>query len=123
MARIITSSDDVPDGFVRITDLTDNATDAKILSDAHTTGHLDAVKLIRTTSEVRTGPVWVDAVAAKALLMKCQAKRDAAAPAARPSTEQTIDLTQYEAMRTLQRIEAAMLRIAEAAEAMATRPS
>jgi hypothetical protein len=76
MARIITSEDDVPDGFIRIADVTDNATDAKILSDAHTNGDLDAVKLIRTTSEIRTGPVWVDKIAAGALLSRCQAKRD-----------------------------------------------
>jgi hypothetical protein len=121
MARIITSEDDVPDGWVRIADLTDSSTDAKILSDAHTNGELDAVKLIRTTSEIRTGPVWVDAVAARALLSRCQAKRDAGM---RPEQAegQSIDLTQYEAMRTLQRIETALLRIAEAAEAMATRP-
>jgi len=39
-----------------------------------------------------------------------------------PAEGQSIDLTQYEAMRTLQRIETALLRIADAAEAMATRP-
>jgi hypothetical protein len=121
MARIITSEDDVPDGWVRIADLTDSSTDAKILSDAHTNGELDAVKLIRTTSEIRTGPVWVDAVAARALLSRCQAKRDAGTRP-EPAEGQSIDLTQYEAMRTLQRIETALLRIAEAAEAMATRP-
>jgi hypothetical protein len=76
MARIITNPDDVPDGWKRITDLTNNSTDAKILSEAHTAGDLAAVKLIRTTSEIRTGPVWVDAVQAAAILSRCQARRD-----------------------------------------------
>ena len=112
MARIITSESDVPSGWVRIADLTDNATDAKILSDAHTTGDLDAVKLIRTTSEVRTGPVWVDAAAAKALLTKCQAKRDGK-PAA---SDKTADWQ-------LSVIAVSLQRIADALESMATRPS
>jgi hypothetical protein len=122
MARIITSEADVPSGWVRIAEVTDNATDAKIISDAHNADAIPAAKLVRKTSEYRIGPVWVDPAAAKAWLLRCQAKRDAGTPAARSSTEQTIDLTQYEAMRTLQRIETALLRIAEAAEAMATRP-
>lgn len=117
MARIITSEDDVPNGWVRIADLTDNATDAKILSDAHTTGDLDAVKLIRTTSEVRTGPVWVDAVAAKALLAKCQAKRDGKPAAAEKSS------VEQPSPWELGVIAVSLQRIADALEAMATRPS
>jgi hypothetical protein len=76
MAKIITNLADVPDGWVRIADITDSVTDQKILSDAHNADVIPAVKLVRTTSEFRIGPVWVDPVAAKALLGRCQAKRD-----------------------------------------------
>lgn len=76
MARIITSETDVPHGWVRIADAATSATDGKILSDAHNSGALPAVKLVRTTSSYRTAPVWVDPVAAKALLSRCQDKRD-----------------------------------------------
>jgi hypothetical protein len=76
MAKIITNLADVPDGWVRIADITDSVTDQKILSDAHNADVIPAVKLVRTTSEFRIGPVWVDPVAAKALLERCQAKRD-----------------------------------------------
>jgi len=75
MARIITNVSDVPDGWVRIADITDSVTDQKILSDAHNADVIPAVKLVRTTSEFRIGPVWVDPSAAKSLLDRCQAKR------------------------------------------------
>jgi hypothetical protein len=45
-----------------------------------------------------------------------------AGPRQQPAAEPQGDAVQYEAMRTLQRIETALLRIAEAVEAMATRP-
>ena len=118
MARIITSEDDVPKGWVRIADLTDNATDAKILSDAHTNGDLDAVKLIRTTSEIRTGPVWVEAIAARALLSRCQAKRDGAA---KPASAQADNVTPDYVVELLQSINDSLGRIAAAADAMAAR--
>ena len=113
MARIITSEDDVPKGWVRIADLTDNATDAKILSDAHTNGDLDAVKLIRTTSEIRTGPVWVDPIAARALLSRCQAKRDGAAkPVSAAKEESPAVAASDETNRLLERIAVALEAIA-----------
>jgi hypothetical protein len=77
MARIITSEDDVPKGWKRIVEITNSPTDAKILSDAHNAGTLDAVKLMRTTSDMRTGAVWMDPALANALLARCQARRDA----------------------------------------------
>jgi len=76
MSKIITNLSEVPDGWVRIADITDSVTDQKILSDAHNSDVIPAVKLVRLTSEFRIGPVWVDPVAAKALLERCQAKRD-----------------------------------------------
>ena len=118
MARIITSENDVPNGWVRIADLTDNATDAKILSDAHTNGQLDAVKLIRTTSEIRTGPVWVEAIAARALLSRCQAKRDGVAKPVSPPAD---DVTPDFVVEMLQSLAASLGRIAAAAEAIAAR--
>jgi hypothetical protein len=75
VARIITNVADVPEGWVRIADLTDSVTDQKILSDAHNSDVIPAVKLVRTTSEFRIGPVWVDPAAARSLLDRCQAKR------------------------------------------------
>ena len=46
MAKIITNLADVPDGWVRIADITDSVTDQKILSDAHNADVNPAVKLV-----------------------------------------------------------------------------
>lgn len=65
--KVITDESQVPAGFRRISALADSITDQKKLSDAHTDGLIEAVKLMRSTDD-RTGPVWVDAVAADRVL-------------------------------------------------------
>jgi hypothetical protein len=65
--KVITDESQVPDGFKRISVLADSLTDQKKLSDAHTDGVIAAVKLMRSTDD-RTGPVWVDADAARQVL-------------------------------------------------------
>ena len=95
MARIITNVSDVPDGWVRIADITDSVTDQKILSDAHNADVLPAVRLVRTTSEFRIGPVWVDPAAAKTLLQRCQAKRDGRLPCS-PAADEPAHLSHHQ---------------------------
>ena len=109
MARIITSEKEVPAGWVRIAEMVDNATDAKILSEAHTAELIPAVKLLRHTKEYRTGPVWVDPVPAEELLQQHRSRRVASAtpkPASKPlpSSDPLVD---------------AMNRLASALEAIA----
>ena len=65
--KVITDESQVPAGFKRISSLADSITDQKKLSDAHTDGLIEAVKLMRSTDD-RTGPVWVDASAAERVL-------------------------------------------------------
>ncbi len=65
--KVITEESQVPHGFRRISSLADSLTDQKKLSDAHTDGLIAAVKLMRSTED-RTGPVWVDAEAAREVL-------------------------------------------------------
>ena len=65
--KVITDESQVPAGYKRISALADSITDQKKLSDAHTVGLIEAVKLMRSTDD-RTGPVWVDAEAAKRVL-------------------------------------------------------
>jgi hypothetical protein len=65
--KVITDESQVPAGFKRISVLADSLTDQKKLSDAHTDGLIEAVKLMRSTDD-RTGPVWVDADAARKVL-------------------------------------------------------
>lgn len=130
MARIITSESDVPAGYVPLSSI-GNRTEQKTLSDAHNDGHLDAVKLMRTHRDWKTGKVWVDPINAAAILQRCKEKRDgkqAAADddfrAAVPADARTVASAEAsDAAQTLRRIEAAILRMADALEAMATRPS
>ena len=65
--KVITDESQVPAGFRRISALADSLSDQKKLSDAHTDGIIAAVKLMRSADD-RTGPVWVDAEAAKRVL-------------------------------------------------------
>lgn len=69
---VITSLDQVPEGFVQITTLvSENYPPAqksrrkRILSDAHQLGYVRAVKLFRSASDHKTGPVFIDPVGAE----------------------------------------------------------
>jgi hypothetical protein len=92
MARIITSEADIPFGWKRFCDITNNRTDQKALSTAHEVGQLDAVKFMRTTGE-RGAPVWMDPVAAQAFLARCQAKRDAVGKAKQAAQTISVEAT------------------------------
>jgi hypothetical protein len=59
-AKVITDEADVPDGYVPLANWADDGVNHKRLSDAHSTGRVRAVKLMRTVSEARTGKVWVN---------------------------------------------------------------
>jgi hypothetical protein len=65
--KVITNESQVPAGFTRISELASSLRDQKKLSDAHTDGLIEAVKLMRSIDD-RTGPVWVDAAAAAKVL-------------------------------------------------------
>lgn len=65
--KVITDESQVPAGFKRICEITQSLTEQKQLSDAHTDGRIEAVKLMRSTTE-RGGPVWVDSDGARRVL-------------------------------------------------------
>ena len=65
--KVITDEAQVPKGFVRIASVADSLADQKRLSDAHSDGLLEAVKLMRSIDD-KHGPVWVDARAAESFL-------------------------------------------------------
>jgi hypothetical protein len=117
--KVITDESQVPDGFRRISVLADSITDQKKLSDAHTEGVIAAVKLMRSTED-RTGPVWVDAEAARLVLAGDKPKAKA---------KQTTDL-QYESVcesladiaSGLGYVVQLLERLATAAEQIATQP-
>lgn len=61
---IITSVDQVPDGYVQLVTFSDRKqpggkTIHKALSDGHQRGDIRAVKLMRSLSDVKTGPVYI----------------------------------------------------------------
>lgn len=59
--RVITDAGQVPVGFVSMADLcrTHGEPTARALSEAHTQGKVQAVKLMRTPAD-RSGPVWLE---------------------------------------------------------------
>jgi hypothetical protein len=66
--RIITSEDQVPPGYVSLTEYrADNPSEAKLLSGIHGKGEIEAVKLMRTIND-HGGRVWVDKKQADAAL-------------------------------------------------------
>jgi hypothetical protein len=75
MTKVISDTKDVPHGYVRLSEITKDVTDAKRLSDAHDQGDIPAVKLIRTTGEIKTGPVWVCEKSARDFLAEIHAAR------------------------------------------------
>jgi hypothetical protein len=63
--RIITAEEQIPDGFVPVSHFRENgfvqrwSTIAKAISEAHSLGRVRAVKLCRTMSDLKVGPVYV----------------------------------------------------------------
>lgn len=63
--KIITSEEQIPDGFVPVNHFRENGfvqrwpTVAKAISEAHSLGRIRAVKLCRTMGDLKTGAVYV----------------------------------------------------------------
>lgn len=80
--QVITKREDVPEGyanlrlFVTREDGTVDTTLAKALSEAHTGGVLPAVKLFRSASDWKTGPVFLDRDAAEKFVAEWHAARN-----------------------------------------------
>ena len=124
--KVITDESQVPAGFKRISSLADSLTDQKKLSDAHTDGLIEAVKLMRSTDD-RTGPVWVDAQAAAHVLRgsaTLQARKPAKAVdsawADRRIESAVIALCEINNGITL--MQATLERLTAAVESIATQP-
>lgn len=79
--QVITRRDDVPEGYANLRlfvtrgDGTIDKTLAKALSEAHTNGMLPAVKLFRSASDWKTGPVFLDRDAAERFVDEWHAAR------------------------------------------------
>jgi hypothetical protein len=79
--QVITRRDDVPEGYANLRlfvtrgDGTIDKTLAKALSEAHTNGMLPAVKLFRSASDWKTGPVFLDRDAAERFVAEWHAAR------------------------------------------------
>ena len=110
--KVITDESQVPEGFVRICEISPSNTDQKRISEAHQDGFIAAVKLMRSVRDT-VGPVWVDKQAAVELL-EVQ-KRKSLAPSTQGGTDPAL-------VAVLSRLAIACERIADAAEQMATTP-
>jgi hypothetical protein len=56
--KVITDESQVPQGWMRVSQLCESLADQRKLSEAHTDGLIAAVKLMRSVND-RGGPVWV----------------------------------------------------------------
>lgn len=120
--KVITEESQVPHGFRRISSLADSLTDQKKLSDAHTDGFIAAVKLMRSTED-RTGPVWVDAEAAREVLAgdKTRTKKASADQMSAGQNEAAV-IALCEINNGISLIHATLERLTAAVESIATQP-
>jgi hypothetical protein len=120
--KVITDESQVPQGFKRISLLADSLTDQKKLSDAHTDGFIAAVKLMRSTED-RTGPVWVDAKAAREVLAgeKARTKKACTDEMSAGQNEAAV-IALCEINNGLSLIHATLERLTSAVESIATQP-
>jgi hypothetical protein len=86
---VITDIKDVPHGFVQIAGLLSKEHPRRkhwqrILSGAHDAGHIRAVKLVVTTKDFKTGPVFVDPSEAMEYIRDYDRRVSDAAEAAEP---------------------------------------
>lgn len=79
---VITTLDDVPAGYVQLNRLsargdgTQDRTLHKALSEAHMAGVLPAVKLFRSASDWKTGPVFLDRDASEKFIAEWRSVRE-----------------------------------------------
>jgi hypothetical protein len=120
--KVITEESQVPHGFRRISSLADSLTDQKKLSDAHTDGFIAAVKLMRSTED-RTGPVWVDAEAAREVLAgdKNRTKKASTDQMSAGQNEAAV-IALCEINNGMSLIHATLERLTAAVESIATQP-
>jgi len=122
--KVITDESQVPAGFKRISVLADSITDQKKLSDAHTDGLIEAVKLMRSTDD-RTGPVWVDAEAARRVLepeKPVTSKKGTSDPAWADSRTEAAVIALCEINNGISLMQATLERLTAAVESIATQP-
>jgi len=120
--KVITDESQVPAGFKRISVLADSITDQKKLSDAHTDGLIEAVKLMRSTDD-RTGPVWVDAEAARRVLSgEPDAARKPASVGLSASQLEAAVIALCEINNGITLMQATLERLTSAVESIATQP-
>ena len=111
--KVITDESQVPEGYVRICDISPSNTEQKRISEAHQDGLISAVKLMRSTRDT-VGPVWVHRESAVELLRRHREKATLGIPAT-AGTDPVL-------LAALDRLAVACERIADAAEQMATVP-
>ena len=114
--KVITDESQVPEGYVRICEISPSNTEQKRISEAHQDGLIAAVKLMRSTRDT-VGPVWVHKESAVELLRRHKERATLGLPVA--SVPASAD---PELLSVLLRLTLAVERIAEAAESMATVP-
>ena len=122
--KVITDESQVPAGFKRIASLADSLTDQKKLSDAHTDGLIAAVKLMRSTED-RTGPVWVDADAARRVLdgsERQQVRKPAIPSVASSSQIEAAVIALCEINNGITLMHGVLERLTAAVESIATQP-
>jgi len=118
VTRVITDESQVPDGYVRISDLApDLNTSVKSLSKLHVDGLVPAVKLMRTAKDL-FGPVWVDReIAVKAIRsVAARVRQDISTMFDTPPQSDAAE----RAVSLLERIASSLDLIADAATRVAT---
>ena len=122
--RVITDAAQVPAGFISMAELckTHGEPTARALSDAHTQGKVQAVKLMRTPND-RSGPVWLEQRGANEIVQANKPKPPAApeSPAKFQGTRTKNESPWDELVSmswALQSMDSNMGRIAEALEAL-----
>ncbi len=114
--KVITDESQVPEGYVRICEISPSNTEQKRISEAHQEGLIAAVKLMRSTRDT-VGPVWVHKEAAVELLRRHKERATLGMQVLHSHAA-----TDPEVVAVLVRLAVAAERIADAAESMATVP-
>ena len=110
--KVITDESQVPEGYVRICDISPSNTEQKRISEAHQEGLIAAVKLMRSTRDT-VGPVWVHKESAVELLEGH--RRKSVTLTKEGGTDPVL-------LAAIARLTIACERIADSAEALATVP-
>jgi hypothetical protein len=118
--KVITDESQVPQGWMRVSQLCESLADQRKLSEAHTDGLIPAVKLMRSVND-RGGPVWVSPDDARLVLQSEKPEPSKALAGDAASFDAALSMA--EMRLTLGRIELILERLAVAAESLATQPN